>query len=469
MSGFVGRTAQLAALRQRLNQRSSFCLVYGQRRVGKTFLLQHLLVEDTDTIFFLADETSSRSLLDRFMHQVRSSRPDLVPAGIENMTDWSTALAVLFQAAGAGDRRLVLVLDECQYLFDKEAALPSVLQRLWDEYHRRTSVHMILCGSALGTLARLGDSNQPLHGRFDLKLKLNPFTCLESQLFAPRWPANDRFRLYGVFGGMARHLAAIDDTRALGENVCARVLDPLSALHEAPYDMLRSERLSSYADSAAAMEAVAHGENRFNALAARTGLGAARLDYVLKELLALELLVKERRFGDRPGTRFARHRCSDPFPAFWFRYVAPNRMAVRSAGPAQVWLQRIEPVLDNHMGPVFESTVRQAIAGGCLVDEIGPVDEVGSYWSRDGKTEIDHVVRSGTSILFVESKWRASGKAGLSALQQLREHVARCPLAVSSPKTRLCIACNNGFTAALTRVAGDDGVVLLGPERLLSR
>lgn len=469
MRKFINRTQEIAALRQRFDQHSSFCLVYGQRRVGKTYLLQHLLGQDADVIFFIADETSSQSLLRRFMSQVRTTHADLLPSGLDNLSDWATALTLIFQWAAAKERRLVLVLDECQYLLAIEKAFPSILQRLWDEYRDRAKIHLILCGSALGTLSCLGDSSQPLHGRFDVKLKLGPFPCRDSRLFAPSWSFTDCIRLYGVFGGLARHVAAVDERLDLGQNVCRSILDPLAALHEAPYDMLRTERLSSYADAGAVLEAVAHGENRFNAISARTGLTAARVDYVLKELSALDMLVRQTRFGDRPGTRFARHRVSDPFVAFWFRYVAGNRMALSSAGPAHVWSERIEPVLDNHMGAVFEDVVGQAILAGCLTAEIGPVDETGPFWSRDGKTEIDHVVRSGKTVLFVEAKWRSSQKAGLAALLQLREHTARCPVAATGADVRLCVACNNGFTPALIAAAAEEGVILLGPERLLAQ
>jgi uncharacterized protein len=466
MGRFINRESELTALRRRLRRDSSLCLVYGQRRVGKTFLLQKLLQDDPDTVFFLGDETSSRALLGRFVNQIRESRPDLLPPGFNDGADWQTTLAVLFHSASTSNRRMVLVLDECQYLFAAANSLPSVLQRLWDEYSNRSRVHLLLCGSALGVLAGLGESNQPLHGRFDLKMKLSPFVCHESRLFASGWSPHDQFRLYGTFGGLARHLAVVDQSLSLGQNVCNEILDPLSALHEAPYDILRSEHFSSYADASAILEATAGGENRFNAIAARTGLKAARLDYVLKELLALELLTKETRFADRPGARFTRHECRDPFIAFWFRYVLPNRLAIQSTSPFRVWSERIEPLLDNYMGTIFQRVVRQAVLSGCLSRELGPVDEVGSYWSRDHKTEIDLIARGADCLVFIEVKWRKSQRVGLPALEQLRGHLNRCPLARTNRSKRLCIACNNGFTSALKKVAKEERIILLDADAL---
>lgn len=460
MSRFVDRTSEIAALREAFARPSSFTLVYGQRRTGKTFLLQHVLRDEPDVVYFLADETTSPTLLERF--RVEATRPGVDPVG-----DWGAALTLLVQEAVLRDRRLVLVLDEFQYLLAAEPAVASILQRIWDTWHVRASLHLVLCGSALGTLARLGDSGQPLHGRFDLRMRLSPFPVRQASEFVASWPRHERLRAYGVFGGLARHLATIDESRNLGENVARRVLSPFGVLHEAPLDMLRTEHVSSRSDADAVLAAVAAGETGFGAIASRTGLSSSRLDYVLKELSALELVRREPRFGDTPGTRHVRYRCADPFVAFWFRLVRPNRGALQSAEPLRVWNERIAPRLDDHLGPVFEQMVRQAVLAGALSDTLGLVDEAASFWSRDGRTEIDLVARAGDRVAFVECKWRASADADLDALKQLKDHLSRYPRRDEAAEARLVLASPTGFTERLRAVAAAEGVVLLGAREIL--
>lgn len=466
MKEFVDREKELSAFRRCLAKPSSLSLLYGQRRTGKTFLLQHLLQNNRDAVYFLADETTSASLRHRFVHEV-----DLAGRGGPAWqgaaaADWSAALTLLVHTAATDQRRLVLVIDECQYLFRREPSAPSILQRLWDEYRHKMNLHVILCGSALGTLARLGDTDQPLHGRFDMRLKLKPFACRDAAGFVPGWTHEDKMRLYGAFGGLARHLAEVDPRTSLAKNVIRTVLDPLSPLHEAPLDMLRSERLSSRAEADGVLAAVAAGENQFGLIAARTGLTANRTDYVLKELQALELVRRETRMGDRDRARYARYRCTDPFVTFWFRFVRPNRGALQGTAPGTIWRHRVAPHFDTHMGTVFEEVVRQAFARGAAADNVGPVDEVSSYWSRDGKTQIDLIARAGDSRLMVECKWRARGNVGLDALRQLRDHVSRYPHRTGH-SLRLCIATAGGFTSELKQVARLEDVLLLGPDNLL--
>jgi hypothetical protein len=464
---FVDRDEEQAALRDRLERAASFSLIYGQRRTGKTYLLQHVSSDRGDVLYFLADESTAPAQLDRFrglVHQTGLGGPAWDAA---SPADWPAALTLFSELATRGDRSVVLVLDEIQYILDASPEVPSVLQRIWDQVSRDRRLHIILCGSALGTLSKLGDVGQPLHGRFDLRLKLQPFRAREAALFAPRWRRADRLRLYGVFGGLARHLAEVDARASLADNAIRSILAPLGALHEAPLDLLRTEHVSAHAEANAVLSAIASGEDRFNAIASRTGLTGARLDYVLKELLRLEIVRREARFGDRPSSKYARYRCADPFTVFWFRYVRPNQSALMGTPPAQIWRDRIAPRLDEHMGWVFETVVRQFIEAGGLHAQLGSLDEIGPYWSRDGQTEIDLLARFDQRVVAVECKWRPDATVALGDLRRLREHVARLPRSVSADPPHLALASLGRFTPTLRAAAKEEGVTLIGGTDLL--
>ena len=455
--GFVDRKRELRVLHELLARPASFALVYGQRRVGKTWLLRKLLAESPRGLYYCADESTSDALLSRF--SVAARRAGLTGRLWDAVKprDWSSALTLLLDEAQRSEQPLVLVLDEFQYLASAVPELPSVLQRLWDEAHLAGGLHVVLCGSALGTMAALSDVGQPLHGRFDLRMKLGPFGHVEAAEFLPGWAAVDQLRAYGVFGGLARHLAALRSDEDLKRNALRVILEPLGVLHEAPLDLLRTEHLSSLAESSAVLEAVARGENRFGAIAARTNLKAPRLDAVLKELVGLEILNKELRLGDKPGSRFARYRPTDPFTRFWFRHVHPHRSALLSAVPEGVWDERVAPRLNEHMGLIFEDVVKASLRAGLL----GPADEVRPWWSRDGQTELDAVVRQGETLIYVECKWRPAGQVGPRDLERLQEHKRRSRL--KGRRERYCLATVGQFTPALRAMAAElEGLVLVG-------
>jgi AAA+ ATPase superfamily predicted ATPase len=464
---FVDREAELRAFRERFEKPSSLSLLYGQRRVGKTFFLQHLLKGNPDAVYFLADESPSASLARRFHTEVRHAGRGGAAWESAVPSEWGTLLTLLVQGAALESRPLFLVFDECQYILDAEPSFASTIQRLWDQFGTRGGLHIVLCGSALGVLSQLGDEGQPLHGRFDLRAKMAPFDYRRAAAFAAGWAPTERFLLYGVFGGLARHLAEVDPARPLSENAVRAVLDRLSPLHEAALDILRSERVTSRSDAAGVLGCIAGGETAFGAIAPRLGMTASRLDHALKELMDLEIVRREVRFGDREGSRYTRYRCADPFVRFWFRFVGPNRGALAGAPADLVWRERIEPRLGDYMGPVFEEIARQAVVGGVLLRTLGPIDEAAPYWSRDHSTEIDLVARSGGTLCFIECKWRAGGQTDATALDRLRAHVARSGLVTEEAGPRFALISAGGFDDRLTRAAQAGSCILVGPEDLL--
>ncbi|MBI5529643.1 MAG: ATP-binding protein [Deltaproteobacteria bacterium] len=468
MTAFVDREVEMAAFRERFAKPSSLSLLYGRRRVGKTFFLQHILKGNPDTVYFLADESPAASLARRFHTEVRHAGRGGAAWESAVSADWGTLLTLLVQGAALDARPLFLVFDECQYILDAEPPFASVIQRLWDQFGPRGGLHIVLCGSALGVLSRLGDEGQPLYGRFDLRARMAPFDYRLAAAFAGGWTPTERFLLYGVFGGLARHLAEVDPARPLSENAVRAILGPLSPLHEAALDVLRSERLTSRSDAAGVLGCIAEGETVFGAIAARLGMTSNRLDHVLKELSDLEIVRREVRFGDREGSRYTRYRCADPFVRFWFRFVGPNRGALAGAPAGLVWRERIEPRLGDYMGPIFEEIARQAVVGGVLLRRFGPIDEAAPYWSRDHSTEIDLVARSSGTLVFIECKWRAGGLTDAAALDRLRAHVARSGLGKGDDGPRLALISAGGFADQLKRAAEAERCMLVGPGDLLA-
>jgi len=465
MRGLVDRIKESQLLERLLGGESVLVLLYGQRRTGKTYLLQHLLHGKPDVVFFMAEETSAKVMLERFV--ASAIQAGLLPAAASGgVTGWSSALSLTVSSAMALGRSLTLVFDEVQYLIAQEPAFTSMIQRIYDEHKDKMRLRLVLCGSAVGALQQLGEASQPLYGRFSSRMKLRPFGASEAALFVPSWSAVEAVRLYGAFGGLARHLAEVHEGESLAQNVCRSILGTSSALFDAPADMLRCERLSSFADASALLHAIAAGENRFGSIAARTGLTAARANYALKELCDLDVVLKQQRYGDRDGARFSRYLCADPFVAFWHRFVAPNRVSLLAAQPEKVWEIRIAPHLDSYLGRLFEQVVSQALMRGALENRLGLLDELAPFWSRDGATEIDLVGRFGKKLLFVECKWRPGGEVGVDVLTSLQGHVERSGL-VRKQEWLPCIASAGHFSHALRQMESEGKILLLSVEQLL--
>ena len=115
------------------------------------------------------------------------------------------------------------------------------------------------------------------------------------------------------------------------------------------------------------------------------------------------------------------------------------------------------------MGWAFERCCRRWAAVYADEEVTGAPRQIGSWWSRDGRTEIDVV---GTSrhryVLLGSSKWRRS--VDIDVLDQLRDHQAA--LGGHAATARLVIFGREQFTAELRDRAADEGIRLLSAAQL---
>ena len=111
---FVGRRIELAALENHYaSRRSALVPVYGRRRVGKTELLLRFLAGKPAVYFSAAQKLRTSQIADL----MRAAAAALAsPALAETApSSWDAALRLVV-GASPRDRKLVLILDEFQWL-----------------------------------------------------------------------------------------------------------------------------------------------------------------------------------------------------------------------------------------------------------------------------------------------------------------------------------------------------------------
>ncbi|MFQ5791577.1 MAG: ATP-binding protein, partial [Acidobacteriota bacterium] len=192
-------------------------LVWGRRRVGKTALLQEfakdkLVIFHTGTSRPVADELKAMSRL------VGSTvKPAFRDLEARPFADWDDCLETL--AEMAQQSRLLLVLDEFPELKTSSPALESVIRAFWDRVRTRTQLRILLCGSAVRTMAAIQEQRAPLYGRFALSLRLDPFDPHEAAKMLPRLKPAERALVWGLVGGIPLYLEWWDQGATLGKNL----------------------------------------------------------------------------------------------------------------------------------------------------------------------------------------------------------------------------------------------------------
>lgn len=422
---FVGRTRELAALeRQYATRRSALVPVYGRRRVGKTELLLRF-VDDKPAVYFSATQKLRESQLGDLMRAAAAGLG--VPALAEaTPSGWEVALRLLTGSAPKG-RKLIVVLDEFQWLCESTPELPSILQRLWDlEWQRGNQLMLVLCGSFVGFMERevLG-ARSPLHGRRTADLRIEPFGFREAADFHPRWSREEQARAYFVCGGIPAYLQRFDPRRSVLQNIASEFFEVDSFFQREP-DFLLREELTDVRQAASVIEAIALGRRSQGDIARAVGLSTAALAPHLKQLVALGYLERVAPLSPRPPPRTAVvYRIADPLLRFWFRFVEPHRSAARVLDPARAVEQLVAPHWESFCGDGFERLCREALPSRYAEEGITGRFEVGEYWDRE--VQLDVVgLRADGWIDLGECKW-AGRSTPAAAAAELERRVVRFP------------------------------------------
>lgn len=448
----IDREQEVAALRAAARERPSLVVLRGRRRIGKSFLLAATITGER-TLSFQADEQDERGHLDLFAAEAARLLPGAPPLSFGS---WEEALRFLDGQARVAP--LALVLDEFQWLCAAQPALPSMLQRHWDRWQRdRVPILVAIAGSALSFMEGLLGHGSPLHGRATYRPMLEPLDYRQAAGFSSRHDPELLLRRYALLGGTPQYQAWAGDppiARILRERILAKG----RPLYDDPLHLLRAgEGIRSPGSYLSILHAVARGATRFNEIGNRTGLQgqslAGRLER-LQELAYVEL--REPAEPDRPPRRGS-YGIADPYLRLWFRYVFPNRSRLERGAVDEVAAE-IEGDLDNHLGPVFEECCRTWIARYAPRDLVGPIDDLGAWWSRDHAVEVDVAAHHGGRYTLLASvKWAKSvGTADLDELERARDH-----LGARAARARLVLFARRGFTSRLRDRAARDHVALV--------
>lgn len=178
---FIGRENEIKALEGAFeNPRSTISVVYGRRRIGKTFLIKQaargLRFFSFEGAEGLPSDKQKRVFLDQ-LTQLGINTSQYDPSA-----SWFQILSLLGQLASA-DEPVVILLDELQWLANYRAELVSSLKIVWDQLLAVTPrVHLVLCGSVASFMVNKVIRSQALYGRCDLTINLQPFCLRETGL-----------------------------------------------------------------------------------------------------------------------------------------------------------------------------------------------------------------------------------------------------------------------------------------------
>lgn len=255
----------------------------GRRRVGKSELVHQALAKgEVKYLYYECKQVAEESNVGGLSEILSEAMelPRLAFADMEALLSYIFELSI--------KEKLVLVLDEYPYLRESVKGMDSILQSLIDKYRNRAKLTLIILGSYVEVMRSLLKHENPLYGRVDLTIDLKQMDYFESSLFYPNYCAEDKVRIYSVFGGIPYYNRLIDDSKSVKENIMELIASPGARL-ENEVSMYLNAELSKIVNANEVFEALSRGFSKSSDILSQSHVSSGpTLVDVLDRLIRME-------------------------------------------------------------------------------------------------------------------------------------------------------------------------------------
>ena len=325
----VGRKDEIARLNRCMAEaRAQLVVVYGRRRVGKTYLVNEYF--DHDFAFKLtgAYRQPKEFQLAGFADEL-ANRTGLRQPAPANWRDAFRMLRTYLDSLPTGEKNVVF-FDEMPWLDTAKSGFLPVFEWFWNDWaSTRENLVFIVCGSATSwMIEHIAENKGGLFNRQSCRIYLEPFTLCETELFLKAqgiaWSRYEIAECYMIMGGIPYYLSLLDGAYTYTQNIDRLFFKRHGELWD-EFDRLFQTLFSNseaYVKIVEALSAKAGGLTR-NAIAEKAGLPAnGALTKMLRDLESSGFVRVSTFYGKKK--KDALYQLSDYYTAFYFRYIKDN-------------------------------------------------------------------------------------------------------------------------------------------------
>jgi len=211
-----------------------FVVVYGRRRIGKTFLIRSVFGNRFDFYVTGLANAPKEENLRTFGDAIRTS----FKGDAKTPEDWLSAFSTLRDKLEnkPTKKRKVLFIDEIPWMDTPRSGFLTALEWFWNGWASgRADIMLIVCGSSSSWVVNnLLKNRGGLHNRATRRIRLLPFTLGETERYLDaREIEFGRYRTaeaYMVFGGVPYYLSLFGRGLSLPQNIDALCFSDTGAL-----------------------------------------------------------------------------------------------------------------------------------------------------------------------------------------------------------------------------------------------
>jgi len=381
---FYNRNEELALLKKAddlKNEHAVMTILIGRRRIGKTTLALQSFTKEPKLYFFVSKKEESL-LCEEFLEEIKDK---LTLPIFGEIKTFENLFALLMQAAKSTS--FTLVIDEFQEFERINASIYSVMQRIWDTNKASTKMHLILSGSIYSLMKKIFENaHEPLFGRADFKLHLQPFrvsTLKEILHDNNAYTPHNLLDFFILTGGVAKYIELFINAQAFDRiSMVNEIVSPHGLFLDEGRNRLIEEFGKEYGVYFSILSLIANSKTSKSEIESILEKNISGYLYRLENDYNIIKSIKP--INAKPNSKVQKYEIVDNFLYFWFRFIFKYQSLIE-AGSFEKLKEIILRDFDMFSGKFLEKL---------FVDQFKEKQSfthIGSYWERGNQNEIDIV------------------------------------------------------------------------------
>jgi AAA+ ATPase superfamily predicted ATPase len=342
LAEFVGRETELELLRGKVNSpRSSVCVVYGRRRIGKSALVEKALEGARSLTFEGLEGRPKQRQIDHFLTQLTHQTNTVRPCG--EIRNWYDAFMLLYESIRDNPRHIVL--DEFQWMANYRAEIVSDLKPAWEQYLSKIpGLTLFLCGSIASFMVKRVIRSSALYGRIDAEIHVRPFHINEARYMLPDRGISEILDAYLLSGGVPKYLDLLREGPSVLMNM-AQLGFSENGYFFGEYKRIFVSHFGkqpAYERIIASLAAHPYGLFRQQLVEkARVQAGGALSEH-LDNLQKAGFITAATPIDKSPNSRYIKYFLSDAYMRFYHAFILPNQSTILARTTDDIFLRRLQ-------------------------------------------------------------------------------------------------------------------------------
>ena len=330
MNQLIGRHEERKLLTRCLKSpKSEFIVVYGRRRIGKTFLIRNFFENKYAFCYVGKHNYSYQEQLQGFADALKLYSDSKFDISLKNWDEAFKNLSTLLETVKCDGKKIIFI-DEMPWIDSRKSDFIPALESFWNSFAAfRDDIMLIACGSSTSWIVDKILKNQGgLYNRVTMQIYLRPFNLGETREYLRTINCNwDNYQIaqcYMILGGVPYYYSLLDSGLSLVQNIDALFFANKNAVLKTEFSQLYASLFNNYEKYIDIIKILLQRFEGFTRteISEKAGFGGSQLTKILTDLERCDFIISSNRTGG--GVKKQIFRISDFYTLFYFKFIENN-------------------------------------------------------------------------------------------------------------------------------------------------